>query len=113
MTQDIPSAEVLAFREKLSKRAAGRARTIQSTIRGEVPDAGATDWLKETPFPRITVTKDPSDRRALFRVTRQLGEGGAGAVYLAEQTTLHRDVALKSPLSVAGQAATPTSVERG
>ncbi|AWV90333.1 serine/threonine-protein kinase [Bradymonas sediminis] len=113
MTQDAPSAEILAFREALSKRAVAKAPTIQSTIRGEVPDAGATDWLKETPFPLITVTKDPGDTRALFRVSRQLGEGGAGAVYLAEQTTLHRDVALKSPLSVAGQAATPTSVERG
>jgi|GEM_PF-3528424 len=116
MIEDRNIAATLMLREKSAQSPPGRKRVedyaIYETIRGTLQDFDSSDWLDQTPYPLISVSEDPEDPSALFRISHQLGEGGAGAVFLAEQTTLHRDVALKSPLTIAGEDASSTRAER-
>lgn len=116
MTQDQNIAATLTLREQFARSPLERKRveehTILETIRATLQDFDSSDWLAHTPYPLISVSEDPDDFSALFKISEQLGEGGAGAVFLAEQTTLHRDVALKSPLSMASEGASSTAQQR-
>src|SRR5262245_42082796 len=44
----------------------------------------------------------PDDRIGHYRLVREIGRGGQGVVYLAEDTHLHRPVALKVLLALSG-----------
>ena len=45
----------------------------------------------------------PGDRLGAYEITRPLGRGGMGTVFLAQDTILHRPVALKVLLAVGGE----------
>ena len=57
----------------------------------------AGDFLKSTvPPPAVTVTEKPGDRIGRYKLLEQIGEGGCGLVYMAEQEEpVRRRVALK------------------
>src|SRR5438552_4258168 len=59
---------------------------------------GAGDFLKNTQVipPAPLLTEKPGDRIGRYKLLQQIGEGGCGAVYMAEQTEpVRRRVALK------------------
>jgi eukaryotic-like serine/threonine-protein kinase len=61
-------------------------------------DEGESDFLKRTPSIRSTalITEKPGDRIGRYKLLQQLGEGGCGVVYMAEQEEpVRRRVALK------------------
>ena len=70
---------------------------IHSLLEAEAEE-GDSNFLKNTPFTRerAFVTEKPGDRIGRYKLLQQLGEGGCGVVYLAEQEEpVRRRVALK------------------
>jgi serine/threonine protein kinase/tetratricopeptide (TPR) repeat protein len=70
---------------------------VLSLLKAEA-DEGDSDFLKRTPLIRQTalVTEKPGDRIGRYKLLQQLGEGGCGVVYMAEQEEpVRRRVALK------------------
>ena len=69
---------------------------IVSLLEADVDDGGS--FLKKTLFLRPTapLTEKPGDRIGRYKLLEQIGEGGCGVVYMAEQTEpVRRRVALK------------------
>jgi len=83
----------------------GQACGADSELRNQVlsllkaeAEEGDSDFLKVTPLIRHTalVTEKPGDRIGRYKLLQQLGEGGCGVVYMAEQEEpVRRRVALK------------------
>ena len=80
------------------------AHTESPRPRAEVSTHSVVGQIEETsegrPSPKSTVAKSPDDLPENFgryQVKQKLGKGAMGAVYLAEDTLLHRKVALKTP----------------
>jgi serine/threonine protein kinase/predicted Zn-dependent protease len=56
----------------------------------------AGNFLEATPSPGMLVTEKPGDRIGRYKLLEQIGEGGCGVVYMAEQEEpIRRHVALK------------------
>ena len=90
-----------AERERFVAQACGRdshlKEQVLSLLQAEA-DEGDSDFLKRTPLIRSTafVTEKPGDRIGRYKLLQQLGEGGCGVVYMAEQEEpVRRRVALK------------------
>ena len=71
---------------------------VLSLLKAEA-DEGASDFLRHTPPIRSAalVTEKPGDKIGRYKLLQQLGEGGCGVVYMAEQLEpVHRRVARRS-----------------
>ncbi|MBN8598274.1 MAG: protein kinase [Planctomycetes bacterium] len=74
-----PTPEARARIERLLSRASGERVTPRPEMSGEAPFGGVA--------PGTTLDE--------FRILREIGRGGMGTVYLAEDLLLHREVAVK------------------
>jgi eukaryotic-like serine/threonine-protein kinase len=90
-----------AERERFLAEACGQDPQLKEQIvslLGAEAAYGDSDFLKRTPLIRSTalVTEKPGDRIGRYKLLQQLGEGGCGVVYMAEQEEpVRRRVALK------------------
>src|SRR5262245_52820716 len=66
----------------------------QATSFLETPPAGLS--FQRTTLVNIPLTEKPGDKIGRYKLLQQIGEGGCGVVYMAEQEEpVHRRVALK------------------
>jgi eukaryotic-like serine/threonine-protein kinase len=90
-----------AERERLLAEACGDDAALKEQIVSLLKadaDEGKSDFLKNTLLirPTLPVTEKPGDRIGRYKLLEQIGEGGCGVVYMAEQEEpVRRRVALK------------------
>ena len=108
---DMPFLEVLAAAaglalERLRLPDAPAARAEDAAPASECPECrlvtGAGDQPRCGCGPAYVETAGPHYLAGKFRLTRRLGTGGMGAVYLARDVALERNVAVKTLVGVSG-----------
>src|SRR5262245_12469136 len=94
------------FESWLAEREQGRAQPFEALIRGKPDLASALERLHgadsklraagREALPEISAWIDAGSKRlGDFRIVREIGRGGMGIVFEAEQVSLRRKVALK------------------
>ena len=113
---DQPNREVAVLNAALELRPAERAAYLDESCAGDAPlrqqvedllraDAAAQGFLEAPPAGlgttrtlcvRVPPTEKPGDKIGRYKLLQQIGEGGCGVVYMAEQEEpVRRRVALK------------------
>jgi serine/threonine protein kinase len=85
----------------------GQTFSLFTTRGSDAPPAGDTDAVWTAPRASELAAGETFGR---YRILRRLGRGGMGTVYLAHDTHLERDIALKIPHVTAGES--PEVVQR-
>ena len=89
-----PAEERLRFLTSACGKDAALLARVQALLRA---DESGESFLPEQPKAAIVpITEKPGDRIGRYKLLQQIGEGGCGTVYMAEQTEpVRRRVALK------------------
>src|SRR6267378_476424 len=89
-----PAEERLRFLTSACGKDAVLLARVQALLRA---DESGESFLPEQPKATVVaITEKPGDRIGRYKLLQQIGEGGCGAVYMAEQTEpVRRRVALK------------------
>src|SRR6059036_2153897 len=89
-----PTEERLRFLTSSCGKDAALLARVQALLRA---DESGESFLPEQPKAAVVpITEKPGDRIGRYKLLQQIGEGGCGAVYMAEQTEpVRRRVALK------------------
>src|SRR5881275_1266237 len=89
-----PTEERLRFLTSACGKDAALLARVQALLRA---DESGESFLPEQPKAIVVpITEKPGDRIGRYKLLQQIGEGGCGAVYMAEQTEpVRRRVALK------------------
>src|SRR3989442_12454737 len=89
-----PTEERLRFLASSCGKDAALLARVQALLRA---DESGESFLPEQPKAAVVpITEKPGDRIGRYKLLQQIGEGGCGAVYMAEQTEpVRRRVALK------------------
>lgn len=89
----LAGADQVARLDELGRRDAEQARRVQALL-GQLSNATAMDLAAPVAAPEAAGSGEPQ-RIGQYKVIARIGEGGMGAVYLAEQTAPSRRVAIK------------------
>jgi len=89
-----PTEERLGFLTSACGKDAALLARVQALLRA---DESGESFLPEQPRATVVpITEKPGDRIGRYKLLQQIGEGGCGVVYMAEQTEpVRRRVALK------------------
>jgi hypothetical protein len=89
-----PTEERLRFLTSACGKDAALLARVQALLRA---DESGESFLPEQPKATVVaITEKPGDRIGRYKLLQQIGEGGCGVVYMAEQTEpVRRRVALK------------------
>src|SRR5437879_10711437 len=89
-----PTEERLRFLTSACGKDAALLARVQALLRA---DESGESFLPEQPKAAVVaITEKPGDRIGRYKLLQQIGEGGCGVVYMAEQTEpVRRRVALK------------------
>src|SRR5467141_2779829 len=89
-----PTKERLRFLTSACGKDAALLARVQALLRA---DESGESFLPEQPKAAVVpITEKPGDRIGRYKLLQQIGEGGCGTVYMAEQTEpVRRRVALK------------------
>src|SRR5437763_2191725 len=88
-----PSEERLRFLTSACGKDAALLARVQALLRA---DASGESFLPEEPKATVVLITEKLERIGRYKLLQQIGEGGCGTVYMAEQTEpVRRRVALK------------------